>query len=249
MAGGDLWIQDIERATFTRLTSADTVGNTYAVWTPDRHVVFRTVTGLRLIDPDAAGHAQAIPGTSGADIPSSVSPDGQTLAFVRQTPETGGDLYALSLHGDPHPRPFVKTSGYDGGGQFSPDGHWMAYASNESGQFEVYVHPYPGPDRKRQVSGQGGTHPKWNPNGKELFYRNGNKMMVVDVSRRDGDLMLGQPRVLFEQRYAFGAATIAGYDVSSDGQRFVMVKDDSSSGRLNIVINWFEELKRLVPTK
>ncbi len=250
VAGGDLWIQDIERATFTRLTSADTVGNTFAVWTPDRHVVFRTLTGFRLIDPDAGGHAQAIPGTSVADIPSAVSPDGQTLAFIRQTPETGGDMYALSLHGDPQPRPVVKTPGYDGGGQFSPDGHWMAYASNESGQFEVYVHPYPGPDRKRQVSGQGGTHPKWNPNGKELFYRNGNKMMVVDVSRRDGDLMLGQPRVLFEQRYAFGTAqTIASYDVSSDGQRFVMVKDDSSSGRLNIVINWFEELKRLVPTK
>ena len=158
-------------------------------------------------------------------------------------------MYALSLHGDSHPRAVVKTSGYDGGGQFSPDGHWMAYTSNESGQFEVSVRPYPGPDRKLPVSAQGGTHPKWNPNGKELFYRNGNKMMVVDVSRRDGDLMLGQPRVLFEQRYAFGSQTIASYDVSADGQRFVMVKDDSSSGRLNIVINWFEELKRLVPTK
>ena len=159
-------------------------------------------------------------------------------------------MYALSLHGDPQPRAIVKTPGYDGGGQFSPDGHWMAYASNESGQFQVYVHPYPGPDRKRQVSALGGTHPKWNPNGKELFYRNGNKMMVVDVSRRDGDLVLGQPRVLFEHRYAFGSAlTVANYDVSPNGQRFVMIKDDSSSGRLNIVINWFEELKRLVPTK
>lgn len=200
VAGGDLWIQDVERATFTRLTSDDTVGNTFPVWTPDRHVVFRTVTGLRLIDPDGGGHAQAIPGTVVADIPNSVSPDGQTLAFVRITPETGGDMYALSLHGDPHPRPLVKTSGYDSGGQFSPDGQWMAYASNESGQIEVYVHPYPGPDRKQQVSAQGGTHQKWNQNGKELFYRNGNKMMVVDVSRRDGDLMLGQPRVLFEQQ-------------------------------------------------
>ena len=75
-------------------------------------------------------------------------------------------------------------------------------------------------------------------------------MMVVDVSLRDGDLMLGQPRVIFEQRYAFGGGqTIANYDISTDGQRFVMVKDDSSSGRLSIVINWFEELKRLVPTK
>ena len=115
--------------------------------------------------------------------------------------------------------------------QFSPDGRWMVYVSNESGQFEVYLRPYPGPDRKMQVSTQGGTHPKWNRNGKELFYRVGNKMMVVDVSTSP-DLTLSQPRVLFEQRYAFGSAqTIPNYDVSPDGQRFVMVKDDSASGR------------------
>jgi serine/threonine-protein kinase len=249
VAGGDLWIQDAARATFTRLTSGETFGNTFAVWTPDAHrIVFRTLTGLRWIDPDRGGGSQAISDTSVSDIPSSVSPDGHSLAFIRQS-ESGGDIYALSLEGDPQPRPVVKTSGYDGGGQFSPDGRWMAYASNESSQFEVYLRPYPGPDRKIQVSTQGGTHPKWNSNGKELFYRVGNKMMVVDVSTSP-DLTLSQPRVLFEQRYAFGSAqTIPNYDVSPDGQRFVMVKDDSASGRVNIVLNWFEELKRLVPTK
>ena len=123
----------------------------------------------------------------------------------------------------------------------------MAYVTNESGQFEVYVRPYPGPDRKLPVSTQGCTHPLWSRNGKELFYRNGNKMMVVDVSASP-DLTLSQPRMLFEQRYAFGSPqTIPNYDVSLDGQRFVMVKDDSSSGRLNIVLNWFDELKRLAP--
>jgi Tol biopolymer transport system component len=183
-----------------------------------------------------------------ADVPSSISPDGHTLAFIRQTAESGGDIYALSLEGDPQPHPVVKTSGYDGGGQFSPDGRWMAYASNESGQFEVYLRPYPGPDRKKQVSTQGGTHPMWNRNGKELFYRVGNKMMVVDVSTSP-DLTLSQPRVLFEQRYTFGGTTVPNYDVSPDGQRFVMVKDDSASGRVNIVLNWLEELKARVPTK
>jgi eukaryotic-like serine/threonine-protein kinase len=248
VGSGDLWIQDTARATFTRLTSGETVGNTFAVWTPDaRRIVFRTLTGLRWIDPDGGG-SQAIPGTSVADIPSSISPDGHTLAFIRQTAESGGDIYALSLEGDPQPHPLVKTSGYDGGGQFSPDGHWMAYASNESGQFEVYLRPYPGPDRKMQVSTQGGTHPKWNRNGKEMFYRVGNKMIVVDVATSP-DLTISQPRVLFEQRYAFVSQTIPNYDVSPDGQRFVMVKDDSASGRLNIVLNWFEELKHLVPTK
>ena len=141
----------------------------------------------------------------------------------------------------------MKTSAYDGGGAFSPDGHWLAYVTNESGQFEVYVRRYPGPDRK-PVSTEGGTHPRWNRNGKELFYRNGNKMMVVDVSTTP-DLGLSRPRILFEQRYAFGSAqTVANYDVSPDGERFVMVKDDSASGRINVVLNWLEELKRLVPT-
>jgi Tol biopolymer transport system component len=247
VAGGDLWMQDATRATFTRLTSGETVGNTFAVWTPDaRRIVFRTLTGLRWIDPDGGGGSKAIPGTSVANIPSSISPDGHTLAFIGQHAESGGDIYALSLDGDPQPRPVVKTSGYDGGAQFSPDGHWMAYVSNESGSFEVYVRPYPGPDRKLPVSTQGGTHPKWNRNGKELFYRVGNKMMVVDLSTSP-DLTLSQPRVLFEQRYDFGSQTIPNYDVSPDGQRFVMVKDDSASGRLNIVLNWFEELRRLAP--
>jgi Tol biopolymer transport system component len=250
VAGGDLWIQDTARATFTRVTSGETAGNTFAVWTPDaRRIVFRTMTGLRWIDPDSGAGSQAILGTSVADIPSSISPDGHTLAFIRQAGESGGDIYTLSLEGDPQPHAVVKTPGYDGGPQFSPDGHWMAYVSNESGQFEVYLRPYPGPDRKKQVSTQGGTHPKWNRNGKELFYRVGNRMMVVDVSTSP-DLTLSPPRVLFEQRYAFGSAqTIPNYDVSPDGQRFVMVKDDSASGRLNIILNWTEELKRLAPTK
>jgi Tol biopolymer transport system component len=246
-ADGDLWIQDVSRSTFTRLTTSDSLGNTFAVWTPDaRGVLFRSLTGIRRVDPDSGGTTQVIRNTTLNSLPTSVSPDGQTLIYIQQNPETNGDLYTLSLQGDPQPRAVVKTSGYDGGGQVSPDGHWLAYVSNESGQFDVYVRPYPGPDRRIPVSTEGGTHPRWSRNGKELFYRNGNKMMVVDVSATP-DLRLSRPRVLFEQRYAFGTAqTVPNYDVSPDGERFVMVKDDSS-GRVNVVLNWLEELKRLVP--
>jgi len=246
--GGDLWIQDIKRSTFTKLTTADTLAKTFAVWTPDARVLFRTLTGISQVDPDSGAATKAIGLTNLSSLPTSVSPDGQTLAYIQQTSETGGDVYALSLHGEPQNRAVVKTSAYDGGGVFSPDGHWLAYVTNESGQFEVYVRPYPGPDRKVPVSTEGGTHPRWNRNGKELFYRNGNKMMVVDVSATP-DLGLSRARILFEQRYAFGSAqTVANYDVSPDGERFVMVKDDSASGRINVVLNWLEELKRLVPT-
>jgi serine/threonine-protein kinase len=218
------------------------------VWTPNvGRIVFRTLTGLRWIDPDGGG-AQSIPGTSASDIPSSISPDNHTLAFTRQTSGSGGDIYVLSLEGEPQPHPVVKTSGYDGAGQFSPDGRWLVYASNESSQFEVYLRPYPGPGPRKQVSTHGGTHPKWNRNGKELFYRFENKMIAVDVSTSP-DLTLSEPHVLFEQRYAFGGLTIPNYDVSPDGQQFIMIKDDSASGRVNIVLNWTEELKRLVPVK
>lgn len=112
---------------------------------------------------------------------------------------------------------------------------------------QVYLRPFPGPDPKEPVSTQGGTQPVWNRNGKELFYRNGNKMMVVDVSTSQR-LVLSQPRQLFEQPYGFFTITIPNYDVSLDGQRFLMVKDESGSHRLNLVLNWLAELKRLVPT-
>ena len=248
-AAGDLWIQDIARATFTRLTSEQTVGNAFPVWTPDgTRVLFRTLTGMYWTAADGSGHPQAIAGSLSGDLPCSVSPDGDTLAFMRQNAQTSRDIYVLSLSGEPRPRPVVSTLAYEGGAQFSPDGHWMAYASDESGQMQVYVRPFPGPDRRWPVSTQGGTQPVWNRNGKEIFYRIGNKMMGVDVSG-SVDLTLSQPRQLFDQRYVFQNVSLANYDVSPDGQQFVMVKDEAGSGRLNVVLNWTEELKRLVPTR
>jgi Tol biopolymer transport system component len=248
-AAGDLWIQDTARATFTRLTSEQTVGNAFPVWTPDgTHVLFRTLTGMYWTGADGSGHPQTIAGSLSGDLPCSVSPDGDTLAFMRQNAQTSRDIYVLSLRGQSRPRPVVNTPAYEGGAQFSPDGHWMAYTSDESGQMQVYVRPFPSPDRRWQVSTQGGTQPVWSRSGKEIFYRVGNKMIVVDVSA-GADLSLSQPRQLFEQRYVFQNVSLANYDVSPDGQRFVMIKDEAGSGRLNVVLNWTEELKRLVPTR
>jgi eukaryotic-like serine/threonine-protein kinase len=244
-----LWIQDIARATFTRLTSEQTVGNAFPVWTPDgTRVVFRTLTGMYWTAADGSGQPRAIAGSLSGDLPCSVSPDGDTLAFMRQNAQTSRDIYVLSLRAQSPPRPVVSTRAYEGGAEFSPDGHWMAYASDESGQTQVYLRPFPGPDRRWQVSTQGGTQPLWSRDGKEIFYRVGNKMMVVSVSA-DADLMLSQPRQLFEQRYVFQNVSVANYDVSADGQRFVMIKDEAGSGRLNMVLNWIEELKRLAPPR
>ena len=247
-ADGDVWIHDAARATFTRLTSDETAGNSYPVWTPDgKRVIFRTRTGLYWIAADGSDRSQAIPGTSFSDYPNSVSLDGTTLAFVRVNTDTSGDLYVLSLQGEPRPRAVLKGPAYEGGPQLSPDGRWLAYASDESGEFQIYLRQFEGPDRRWQVSAQGGRQPLWNQNGKELFYRSGNKMMAVEMSTRPEPL-LSTPRLLFEHRYAFGRSiTTPSYDVSPDGQRFVMVRDESGSGRLNVVLNWVDELTRLVP--
>jgi Tol biopolymer transport system component len=248
-ASGDLWIQDTQRATFTRLTS-QTFGNSFPVWTPDgKRVVFRTISGLHWADVEGTDGSHAIPGTSMSDFPSSIAPDGDTLLINRQAPNTQQDVYSISIRSGQVVKPLVATAAFEGGAQFSPDGHWMAYVSDESGQMQVYVRPYPALDRRWPVSTEGGTSPMWNANGRELFYRNGNKMMAVEVTRLP-ELTLSAPRLLFERPYAYGQTiTLANYSVRSDGQRFLMVKEDADSGRLNVVLNWFEELKRLVPSK
>jgi hypothetical protein len=128
---------------------------------------------------------------------------------------------------------------------FSPNGRWIAYVSDESGQSEVYVRPFPSSEGKWQVSSGGGHYPVWNPNGKELFYRSGDKMMVVEAEI-DGELRLEEPRMLFEKSLAWPL-----YDVAADGQRFVMIEEGEPQPTITeliLVQNWGEELKRLVPT-
>ena len=246
-----LWTQDTTRQVFTRLTPPET--NTgWPIWTPDgQRVVYRSVSGIRWVQTDGSGRGGVISGTTQQDTPTSVSPDGGTLLFHRISPEGGGDVYVLSLRGDSKPRPIVKTTAYEGGPKFSPDGRWIAYASNESGQFQIYVRPFPGPDRKVQVSTDGGSYPLWNKKGGELFYRNGNKMMAVEIrtGSPDADPVMSAPKLLFDQRYEFVGNTIASYDVSADGQRFVFVRQETTANRLNVVLNWFDELKARVPTK
>ena len=189
---------------------------------------------LQWVDADGAGRAHPIPDTSGADYPASVSPDGNTLAFLRQSADTSADIYMLSLHGEPKPHPVVNTPAFEGGVEFSPDGRWLAYVSDDSGQMQVYVRPVAGPDRRWPVSTQGGTSPIWSRSGRELFYRYGGKMMVVKVSI-GAELTFSPPEPLFEQAFAFGPTqTFANYDVSLDGQRFLMVKNAAGAEHLNV---------------
>ena len=194
------------------------------------------------------------------------SPDGQLLAFHEVNPNTQRDIWVLRMS-DPSPgsgqapslgsgqvrkaQPFLRTRFDEAGPRFSPDGRWLAYISNESGRYEIYVQPYPGPGGKWQISTEGGNEPVWNPNGRELFYRSGNKMMVVDITTQPG-FAAGTPRKLFEGLYDPAPYPLANYDVSRDGQRFLMIKPSESAEaaptQINVVLNWFEELKQKVPT-
>jgi Tol biopolymer transport system component len=247
--GSDLWIRDTNRSTFTPLMPPQSQTATYPVWTPDgKQIVFKTPTGLQSIDTDGSGRSRAIAGSTTGDFPSSISPDGRTLAVARLTGKSA-DVYVLSLTGDPAPRALVESPAFEGGPQFSPDGDWIAYVSNESGQSEVYVRPYPVSDRRIPVSTGGGTSPLWSYDGKELFYRNGRKMMAVFVSKSP-ELTLSPPQVIFERSYGYGNTTaLTNYDVSGDGQRFLMVKGESAVASLTVVLNWTDELKRLVPAR
>jgi serine/threonine-protein kinase len=160
------------------------------------------------------------------------------------------DIWVLNLKGERKPRPFLQTPANESGALFSPDGSWVAYQSDESGRWEVYVRPYPGPGGKVQISTEGGVEPVWARNGRELFYRNGDKMMAVAVETKP-TFAAAKPKLLFERHYeASPQSFLANYDVSPDGQRFLMIKaseQEQAATQINVVQNGFEELKRRVP--
>jgi dipeptidyl aminopeptidase/acylaminoacyl peptidase len=180
--------------------------------------------------------------------PGAWSPDGRLLAFVEGHPVSGSDIWILPVEGDRRPRPFVRTPFNEDSPAFSPDGRSMAYRSDESGHSEIYVRPFPGPGERVQVSTAGGVEPVWSRDGHELFYRSGNRMTIVPISA-GSRAAAGPPRVLFERNYfMFGAGLqFPEYDVTPDGQRFVMMtapKQENIDNRFNIVLNWRTDVER-----
>ena len=244
-----LWVYDIARGSLTRIVSGS--NNWNPVWAPDgEHVTFSSDRGgtmsLFSTASDGSGQPKHLNGGAPEQNPESWTPDGQTLVFKELSPETGYDIWLLSAAGDT--TPFLQTSANEKGAEISPNGRWMAYQSDESGRMEIYVCPFPQAEPKRQVSIEGGTEPLWKPDGRELFYRDGYKIMSVETET-EGTLALAQPQLLFESdSYMTHEST---YAVSADGERFVMI-DQSESVRppteLVLVQNRAEELKRLVPT-
>jgi Tol biopolymer transport system component/predicted Ser/Thr protein kinase len=265
-----VWLYDIPRETLTRLTFEGNQ-NYNPVWTPDgKPIAFESdkegPLNIFWQLADGSGGLERLGTSEHINAPMSWSPDGQLLAFIEVTPTTGLDIWVLRL-GDLSPgsgqissaasgqvrkaQPFLRTPFNESVPRLSPDGRWLAYISDESGRYEIYLQPYPGPGGKSQISTDGGTEPVWNPNGRELFYRRGDKMMSVEITMQPS-FSVGKPKVLFEGRYLPTPATSPNYDVSADGQRFLMLKPteqaQAAPTQINVVLNWFEELKQKVPT-
>ncbi len=185
------------------------------------------------------------------------SPDGKLLA-LSVGPVGGADIMTLPAEGGRKLRPFLRAQASEYSPEFSPDGRWIAYLSTETGRSEVYVRPAPAPSGSGeaaggtwQVSTHGGNYPRWarGPGGapRELFYRNGDKMMAVEIEPGGASFRARTPRVLFEGRYS---ALGGSYDVSADGKRFLMLKSaaepESGPAQVHVVLEWFEEIRRRV---
>jgi len=248
----DIWIYDFARNTLTRLTFGPGASS-LPLWTPDgRRVVYRWIRGsssFRWKPADGSGKEEVLLDTSLDDpvaVPSSFSPDGKTLLFGAASSQGTLGTKALSLDGG-KVQPFLQSTFNQAGAYFSPDGRWVVYQSIESGRWEIYVQPFPGPGGKWMISTDGGLYARWARNGREIFFRNEDKMFSAAVDTQPV-FKAGTPRLLFQ---GGGYLGLANYDVSLDGQHFLMIKEKeapASPKELNLILNWPEELKRRVPT-
>ena len=256
--GGDsnIWVRDLVRGTETLVTT-DSATDWMPLWTQDdQRVIFysrRAPIGLYSKAADGTGEAELLlPAAANIGLisPSSWAPDGRTLA-VWQVPPTGQPgIASVSLSGTPAVTPLLESRFEEAAPALSPDGRWMAYHSAESGQREIYVQRFPDLGARTAVSTGGGAQPQWSNNGQELFYRTPRGgMMVVPVETEPAFSVLGDAELLFDGPYfLFGSRRT--YAVSSDGQRFLMVKveDGGAAGqRIDLTVHWFEELKTRVP--
>jgi Tol biopolymer transport system component len=242
-----VWQYDLARETLTRLTFEGDA-NRNPVWTPDgKRIAFNSTAGLSWQLADGSRGMELLAPKGQGGIPSSFSTDGQLLALNRLSPKTGSDIWVLRL-GDRKAQPFLQTPFDEDSASFSPDGRWLAYISKASGRSEIYVQTFPGPGGKWQISPDGGTEPLWNRNGRELFYRNGDKMMAVEITTQPG-FSAGKVKLLFAGHYQPTPNVDSNYDVSPDGQRFLMLKPsgEQAATQINVVLNWFEDLKRHAP--
>lgn len=245
--GPDVWITELSSGANTRLASSPNVGNYNGLWSPD----MKTVLVSRGVSTDVDLYAMGADGknerklvsSTGAKTATSVSSDGKYFLFTTIDPVTLSDLWVAELD-NPQPRPFLKTTAQESYGQFSPDGHWVAYQANDSGRFEIFVRSFPDGNSVFRVSNDGGVEPVWPPSSRELFYRGlDGKLMSVTING-GASLGAGKPQALFDAR---------GYEnrfrVGPDAQKFLMmplIASEQSSTTINVIQNFLSELRQRV---
>ncbi|MBZ5536863.1 MAG: serine/threonine-protein kinase [Acidobacteriia bacterium] len=267
----DIWVDNWERDSLTRLTFAGEA-NLGPVWTPDsQRIVYSSeqkggTYNLWWKRSDGAGNAQRLTESKNAQLAQSWRPDGNVLAFEQLNPDTNWDILTLAIEGNEkagwklgEPKPLVNSPFTERSAAFSPDGHWLAYQSNESGNFEVYVQAFPGPGGRWQVSLGGGRLPKWSRNGKELFYCTvDGKIMVTTYTASSDAFHADKPWLWSPGQFAVGPSFLGlglgyrAFDLHPDGKRVAVLKashtgDVPKVDKVSFIFNFFDEFRRKLP--
>lgn len=246
----DVWLHEIDRDVWTRFTFDPHVDR-WPIWSPDGSQIVFTSNRKNRDDlyqraSSGAGSEALLLGSKNDKDATDWSRDGRFLAYDDFDPKTNGDIWILPMSGDRKPFFFLQTEFNEQRAAFSPDGRWVAYESDESGQFEVYIRPFPGPGVKWQVSTYGGTRARWRRDGKELFYLAvDEKIISADIKLASTTVDVGTIRPLFQTR-PFGGGYRDIYDVTGDGKSFLVASPGSeeNSSPVTLVVNWPGEIKK-----
>jgi serine/threonine protein kinase len=249
----DIWINNVATSTLVRFTS-EPLDEIYPQWTHDgARIAFGTRTGTIFWKPsDGSGAREELGRGEYARYPSSFSPDGTSMLFVEIHPSRRRDIWLMPLVGERRARPVLSTDADEWGARFSPDGRWVAYVSDETGRDEIFIRPIDSAGGRKRLSSDGGIDPMWGPDGRELFFMRGDQLAVVAL---DGQLNpVGRDRVLFAvprfEEFQYDPAT-PDVDIMPDGEHFVfgLGTQSMSATRYNVVLNWFEELRKKLPPR